>query len=319
MDNFSISRICFLVMPNFSLIAYASAIETIRLANQLSQKELYVWKTLTPDNQEILASNGIKIESNHFTNDNHDYDMIVVCGGELISDTWTDAVGEYLNSLDREGIVIASLCTGAYILAKAGLLEGYRFTIHWEDISLIRNDFPHLSVTDDIYEIDRNRFTCAGGTTPIDMFHHIISRQHGRQIAIDISETILLDHVRSMSERQKIPISQKIGTTQPKLAEIVNIMEMNLEYPLSTAEIASLMNISKRQIERLFRLYLNTPPTKYYLDLRLRYARRLLLQSENKVSEIAKLCGFTTSVHFSQTYRKNYGISPNKERRSMIH
>ena len=244
--------------------------------------------------------------------------MLIVCGGEKIAESATESIENYLCFLDEKGIALGSLCTGAYILAKAGLLEDYRFTIHWEDIASIRTHFPDLQVTDDIYEIDRNRFTCAGGTTPIDMFHHIISLQYGRELASDISEIILVDHIRSMSERQKIPIIQKIGVKQPKLAEIVSLMEVNLEFPLTTTEISELLNVSKRHIERLFRLYLNTAPTRYYLDLRLRYARRLLLQSEDRISEIAKLSGFTTSVHFSQTYRKKYGISPNKERRSLI-
>lgn len=317
-DDFSIKRIGFFILPSFSLIAYASAIETLRLANQLANKELYVWNNLTPNNEEVRASNGIKIESHHFVKDMNEYDLILVCGGENISDEWSESIGEYLHTLAEQNIALGSLCTGAYILAKAGLLDGYRFTLHWEDIPLIRKEFPHLSVTDDVYEIDNNRFTCAGGTTPIDMFHHIISKQHGRKLAGEISETILIDYVRGMSERQKIPIIQKIGKSQPVLFEIVSLMEMNLEFPLSTREIANLLNISRRHIERLFRLYLSMPPTRYYLGLRLRYARRLLMQSDSSVTEIAEKCGFTTPAHFSQSYRKVYGISPNKERRSLM-
>jgi len=318
MYNLSIKHICFFVMPGFSLIAYAAAVEMLRLANQLAQKELYVWSTITPDKVDILASNGIKIESNSFEDNDYTYDMLIVCGGVDIRERWSDAIDNFLNVADKKGIALASLCTGSYLLAKAGLLENYRFTIHWEDIALLRDEFPHLKVTDDIYEIDHNRFTCAGGTSPIDMFHHIISHQHGRKLAAEILDTILVSYVRSINEKQQIPISQTIGTTQPKLVEVINLMEMNLEYPLSTTEIGKLLNISKRHIERLFRRYLNIPPTRYYLGLRLRYARRLLLQSEHKITEISKLCGFSTSVHFSQSYRKNYGISPNKERRSLI-
>jgi len=305
-------------MPGFSLIAYASAIETLRLANQLAQKELYQWEVLTPNQEDVAASCGINISAQPYENTQLQYDVLFICGGESIESAWSDNIDQYLQTLNEQGVALGALCTGSYILAKAGLIEGHSFTIHWEDIPKIRNEFPHLNVTDDIYEIDQQRFTSAGGTTPIDMFHHIISQQHGRELAAEICETILIDHVRSMSERQSIPINQKIGDKQPQLAEIIKLMEMNLELPLTTPEISELLNISRRQIERLFRLYLNTAPTRYYLDLRLRYARRLLLQSEKRVSEIATLTGFTTSVHFSQSYRKKYDISPMKERRSII-
>lgn len=315
LDNFSPSHLGFLVMPGFSLIAYAAAIDTLRLANLLEGKELYTWDTITPNNDLLKASNGLEVKPDRLYKNTDIFDMLIVCGGTNISSAWTESIGTYLRYQGEQGVVLGALCTGSYILAKAGLLDGYRFTIHWEDIASIREEFPHLQVTDDIYEIDRDRYSCAGGTTPIDMFHHLISRQHGRKLAAAISETILINHVRSMSDRQQIPLRQKIGTNQPKLTEIVMLMEANLEDPLTPGELAGLVNISKRQLERLFRLYLNNTPSRYYLELRLRSARRLLLQTEQKIAQICVACGFSSGPNFSKIYRQTFGLSPLEERR----
>lgn len=316
LDDFSPRHLGFLVMPGFSLIAYAAAIDTLRLANQLGNKELYTWENITPNNELVKASNGLEIKPNGSFEGTNTYDMLFVCGGERISDTWTESLGKYLRHQDKRGVVLGSLCTGAFLLAKAGLLDGYRFTLHWENIASTREEFMHLHITDDIYEIDRDRYTCAGGTTPIDMFHHLISKQHGRELAGAISETIMIDHVRSMSERQRIPLRQQIGTSQPKLTEAVMLMESNLEETMTSSELAQLVNISKRQLERLFRKYLNCTPSRYYLDLRLRNARRLLLQTEKSITEISIICGFTSAAHFSKCYKDMFGLRPREDRRT---
>ena len=309
----------FLVMPGFSLIAYASAIDTLRLANRHSNKELYSWETITPNRESsVKASNGLEVKPDKIYNDKDKYDTLLVCGGVKIKSTWSDSVGKWLRGQDKRGVELGSLCTGTYILARAGLLDGFRCTIHWENISSTREEFPHLQITDDIYEIDRNRFTCAGGTTPIDMMHHIVTLQHGRQLASRISEGILVDHVRGMTDRQRIPLRQQIGTSQPKLTEAVMLMESNIEDPLTPDELSGFVNISRRQLERLFRSYLNCTPTQYYLGLRLRNARRLLLQTEKAIIDISLVCGFSSAPHFSKCYRDMFGLPPRDERRLLL-
>ncbi len=308
----------FLAMPGFSLIAYAAAIDTLRLANRIDGRELYTWETITPKDELVKASNGLEVKPNRIYKDEDVYDILFVCGGVKISKTWTESLGKWLRSQDRRGIALGSLCTGTYLLAKAGLLDGYRCTIHWENISSTREEFPHIHLTDDIYEIDRNRYTCAGGTTPIDMMHHLVSMQHGRRLAAAISEEFLVDHVRSMTDRQRIPLRQQIGTSQPKLTEAVMLMEANIEDPLTPDELSSLVNISRRQLERLFRSYLNCTPTQYYLGLRLRNARRLLLQTEKAIIDISLICGFSSAPHFSKCYRDMFGLPPRDERRLLL-
>jgi transcriptional regulator GlxA family with amidase domain len=309
----------FLAMPGFSLIAYAAAIDTLRLANRIEERELYTWETITPKDEQVQASNGLEVKPNRIEAASSDvYDTIIVCGGVKITNIWTDSLGKWLRAQDKKGVALGSLYTGTYILAKAGLLDGYRCTIHWENIVSLREEFPDLQITDDIYEIDRNRYTCAGGTTPIDMMNHIVSIQHGRRLAAAISESFLVDHIRSMTDRQRIPLRQRLGTSQPKLTEVVMLMEANIEEPLSPDELSSLMKISRRQLERLFRNYLNCTLTQYYLGLRLRNARRLLLQTEKVIIDISLACGFSSAPHFSKCYRDLFGLPPRDERRLLV-
>ena len=308
----------FLVMPGFSLIAFAAAVDTLRLANRVQGVELYTWETITPNDDVVKASNGLEIKPDRKLSEVDKYEALFVCGGTRIRDTWSESIGKWLRLQDRKGIILGSLCAGTYILAKAGLLDGYRCTIHWENMSSTREEFPHLQLTDDIYEIDRDRYTCAGGTTAIDMMHHLVSMHHGRQLAAAISESFLVDHVRGMTDRQRIPLRQQIGTSQPKLTEAVMLMEANIEDPLTPDELSSLVKISRSQLERLFRSYLNCTPTQYYLGLRLRNARRLLLQTEKAIIDISLVCGFSSAPHFSKCYRDMFGLPPRDERRLLL-
>lgn len=308
----------FLVMPGFSLIAFAAAIDTLRLANRVQGSEIYTWESITPNDTVVKASNGLEIKPDRSLLEVDKYETLFVCGGTKIRNAWTDSIGKWLRQQDRKGAVLGSLCTGTYILAKAGLLDGYRCTIHWENISSTREEFPQLQLTDDIYEIDRNRYTCAGGTTAIDMMHHLVSIHHGRQLAAAVSEEFLVDHVRGMTDRQRIPLRQQIGTSQPKLTEAVMLMEANIEDPLTPDELSSLVKISRRQLERLFRSYLSCTPTQYYLGLRLRNARRLLLQTEKAIIDISLVCGFSSAPHFSKCYRDMFGLPPRDERRLLL-
>jgi len=305
-------------MPGFSLIAFAAAIDTLRLANRLYGSELYTWETITPNDDVVKASNGLEVKPDRNLSEVELYETLFVCGGIKIRSTWSDSLGKWLRQQDRKGATLGSLCTGTYILAKAGLLDGYRCTIHWENISSTREEFPQLHITDDIYEIDRNRYTCAGGTTAIDMMHHLLSMQHGRALAAAVSEEFLVDHVRGMTDRQRIPLRQQIGTSQPKLTEAVMLMEANIEDPLTPDELSSLVKISRRQLERLFRSYLSCTPTQYYLGLRLRNARRLLLQTEKAIIDISLVCGFSSAPHFSKCYRDMFGLPPRDERRLLL-
>ncbi len=284
------------------------------MANRLGAEELYEWPTFTMTGEAVAASNGLVIDPSGGIKDAVGLDVVFVCSGIRVRDAWSDSLKSILYKFDQKKTVLGGLCTGTYLLAKAKMLDGYRCTIHWENIASLRETSPNVVVSEELYEIDRNRYTAAGGSAPLDMMLQLIKREHGSELAISISEQFVCDRMRGPYDRQRIPLKLLVGTNQPKLTEAVALMESNLEELIVLDDLASLVGVSRRQLERLFKKYLNCVPRRYYLDLRLKKARQLLLQTDKSVAEVAIACGFVSAPHFSKSYRDRYNISPRDER-----
>ena len=307
--------IAFVLVPNYSMIAFAAALEPLRMANRLRGLELYRWLTLSVDGQPVSASNGLTMSPHASIATAGALDMAFVCGGVDVERTADKALLFWLRRLANHRTPIGALCTGAYLLAKAELLNGHRCTIHWENMASLREEFPGVEVSAELFEIDRDRYTCTGGTAPLDMMLYVIAQQHGDELAGAISEVFICERIRGANDRQRIPLRMILGTSQPKLVEAVALMEANLEEPMSLDEISSHVNLSRRQLERLFQKHLRCVPTRYYLELRLSRARQLLLQTSKSIVDIAFACGFVSAPHFSKCYRDLFGIPPRDERR----
>ncbi|MNZ66624.1 HTH-type transcriptional regulator CdhR [compost metagenome] len=223
---------------------------------------------------------------------------------------------DWLRKLARHGVPLGGICTGSHLLASADLLRGYRCTIHWEDIEQLKDKFPGIVISNQLFELDRDRYTCSGGTAAMDMTLQLIAREpKGVEIATRAAELLLCDRMRGSREQQRVPLRQKLGNAQPKLSQIVAIMEANLEEPLELEELAQLNEVSVRQLERLFSKYLERTPSQYYLELRLNRARDLLLRSEAQIREVALSCGFASPAHFSKCYSRFFGCSPRGQRK----
>ncbi len=309
----------FFLVPDFSMIAFASAIEPLRIANRLSGRRLYDWPLVSRDGEAVRASNGVAVEV--------DLAMAAVApgGGQspatvclasgLHGERYADKeVFAWLRRMDRHGATIGALCTGAHILAKAGLITDHRCTIHWENLPGFVEAFPDIDVAADLYEIDRNRFTCSGGTAPLDLMLSRIARTHGEELATRVSEQCLLDRIRGPHDRQRMPIRIRLGVHHPKLINAVELMEANIEEPLPQEQLARHVGLSRRQLERLFRQHMGRTPAQFYLELRLERARHLLYQTDLPVMSIACACGFVSASHFSTCYRQMFGKTPRAER-----
>jgi transcriptional regulator GlxA family with amidase domain len=307
-------QIGFLLLPNFSMIAFASAVESLRLANRTSGRALYAWTLVTRDGEPVKASNGIVFHADTSMEKAPAVEMLIVCsgiGGHLYNEK---AVFSWLRRLDRQGTDVGALCTGSHVLARAGLLEGYRCTIHWENITGFIEEFPDIEVTNELFEIDRNRFTCSGGTAALDMMLNLIGRQHGHELAAAVSEQFIHERIRDQHDHQRMALTARLGVRHPKLIQVIKLMEQHLEEPLDRAALATKVRLSTRQLERLFGKYLGRSPARYYLELRLNRARLLLLQTNMSVIDVALACGFVSASHFSKCYRDFFGKTPRKER-----
>ncbi len=309
-------RIVFLLIPNYSMIAFSCAIEPLRMANWLSGKALYEPIVASIDGEPVPASNGLLMTPCVGLESIRHADIVFLCGGIDPDVSLVPRFKPLLAELARKKAALGGICTGSYLLAKAGLLNGYRCTVHWENINAMYDEFPQLVVSADLFELDRDRFTCSGGSAPLDMMLTLIARDQGGELATTIAEMFVCERIRGVHDRQRIPLKQRFGSSQPKLIEAVELMEANIEEPMSLDELSNHVGISRRQLERLFQKHLNCVPTRYYLELRLRRARELLLRSSKSIVDIAFSCGFVSAPHFSKCYRDFFRISPREERRN---
>ncbi len=311
-------RCVFLLLPGYSQLPFAAAIEPLRLANNLSESALYDLTVASLDGQSVAASNGTRITPDYGISNDPPVDLLVVCGGIDIETVESSELNSWLRSLARRHVALGAVCTGSFVLARAGVMDGYRCTLHWEHISGIRETmrFPNTEFTSERFVMDRDRFTASGGAAPLDMMLHLITRQHGIELAESVSDEAVHERIREVSDLQRIPLRVRLGTSQPKLVEVVTLMESNINEPLSLDELAAYANTSRRQLERLFSRYLGRTPTRYYLELRLTQARQLLLQTDMPITDVAMACGFVSPPHFTKCYHDRHGRSPSAERRA---
>jgi transcriptional regulator GlxA family with amidase domain len=307
-------QIGFLLLNEFSMLAFASALEPLRAANRQTNRDLFNWVIASPGGTVAIASNGVEVRADGDLTILQECRMVFVCAGVNVRGNTDRNVLNLIRRLDRNGAVIGAICTGTYVMAAAGLLDGRRCTIHWENIDGLSEEFPELEITNDLFEVDGTRVTCSGGTASLDMMLNLITQAHGAALAAEISDQFIHDRIREPTDRQRMELRSRLGVSHPKLLAVVKTMEDNLEEPLAQTDIARMTNLSTRQLERLFRKYLNTTPTRYYLNLRLARARHLLRQTSMSILSVALACGFVSASHFSKCYRECYGCTPRAER-----
>ena len=304
----------FLLVPEFSMIAFAAAIEPLRIANRMARRDLFTWRLASDGKNPIACSNGCVVTPHMDLEDLPRDSSVVVCAGMNLRDAVTRAVLTWVRKQSRLGVGMGAVCTGAHVLAKAGLLEGKRCTIHWENQAAFAEEFPETELSNLLYCIEDGVFTCAGGTAAADMMLQLIAEEHGSDLASLVADSMIHTQVRRETDEQRLSVPARIGVRHPKLVNIIQTMEQNTEEPISPSELAKGVAMSTRQLERLFRRYLNRSPKRYYMELRLEKARNLLLQTDMSVINVALACGFTSPSHFSKCYRNHFNRTPYRER-----
>jgi transcriptional regulator GlxA family with amidase domain len=304
----------FLLLPRFTMIAFASAIEPLRIANAMSGRVLYEWRTVSEGGAPVRASNEVMVAVNGELGELGRDTTLIVVGGIEVKANITRPVLTWLRRESRRVSAVGAVCTGAQALAQAGLLDQRRCTIHWENRDGFEEDFPEIELSSNVYVIDQNRYTAAGGTASTDLMLKLIARKHGSELANLVADYMIHTEIRSDRDSQRMSIPTRIGVRHPKLSTVMRRMEENIEEPISPAVLAQEVGMSTRQLERLFRRYLNRSPKRYYMELRLKKARNLLMQTEMSVINIALACGFSSPSHFSKCYRAFYQTTPYRER-----
>lgn len=303
----------FLLLPGFSSMGFISVIEPLRVANRF-RGELYRWHVLSCGGGAVLASNGMSVNAEGgFEALEAGATLLVVAGFDPLTHV-TPALIQWLRRLDNDGVTLGGIDTGSVVLAQAGLLDGYRLTLHWEALEAFKESYPRLQVTQELFEIDRQRITCAGGTASIDLMLDLIAQAYGPELAIQVSEQFVLGRIRQRKDHQRMQVASRYGIHNKKLVQVIGEMEQHSEPPLSTAQLALGINVTRRQLERLFRLHLNDTPRNFYLGLRLEKARQLLRQTDMSVLDISIACGFESPSYFTRSYRARFTCAPRQDR-----
>lgn len=309
-------RFAFLLVEKFSMFSLAAAIDTVRSANRALGRDFYSWTTVSPDGGAVTASNGLPIEPGHSAADLPPADILFVCVGLATEFPGKGRVLAALRGWGRKGNALGALSAGSHLLAEAGQLDGYRCTIHWENRAGFRERFPDIDCTGSVFEIDRKRYTCAGGTTSIDLMLEIVRADFGPGLATEVANQFQHERIRSAGDRQRVGHERDLVGRSEKLGKIVALMADHLDEPLSAGRLAKSAGLSIRQVERLFLRHLAMTPGRYYMRLRLERARELLRQTNMPILDVAIATGFTSHSYFAQSYRLQFGRPPSEERRT---
>ncbi|WP_162501575.1 GlxA family transcriptional regulator, partial [Methylobacterium crusticola] len=308
------ARFAFLLLPGFALMSYASAVEPLRAANVLAGRDLFAWLHLSPDGRPVAASNGATLAVEGGLERLGEAATILVCAGGNPALYDDPATFRALRAAARRGLTVGGVSGGPFVLARAGLLDGYRATVHWEHAPAFAEAFPRVSLVPSLFQIDRRRLTCAGGVAALDMMHAVVAARHGTGLSDAVTDWFLAAHVRPGSGQQRRGLRERLGVASPRVEAAVALMERRIEEPASRAELAAAAGISPRQLDRLFARHLAASPERFYLGVRLERAHDLLAQTTLSVTQVAVATGFASPSHFARAFRARYGRAPRSAR-----
>lgn len=309
-------HLAFLVVDQFSMLCLAAAMDPLRSANRMAASTYYRWSLVSVDGKPVSASNGMELNVDYSIDNMEKCDVLFVCAGYRLDVPGQTHMLARLRERARRGGAVGGLSVGSHILGQAGLLNGYDCTIHWENRASFQESFPEANCTGHVFEVDRNRYTSAGGTTSIDLMLHMIGEDFGPKIANEVANQFQHERIRTNADRQRVGPERDLAGKSERLQNAVEIMAENLEEPLSALEIARQVGLSLRQVERLFLRHLNCTPGRYYMSVRLERARELLRHTNAPILDVALSTGFTSHSYFAQSYRNHFGRSPSEERRA---
>ncbi|MHA7775230.1 GlxA family transcriptional regulator [Roseibium sp. M-1] len=308
------SDVTFLLLDDFSHIAFSCAVEPLRIANLLQGEEIYRWRLASPDGTRAICSNRSVTLVDQGLDPLPPRSSLFLVSGQNVGDRATPEVLAFLRRERARGTQIGAICSGAYVLAKAGLLTDRRAAIHWSFHDSFEENFPEVELCKNVFVADETFVTASGGTAAADLMLHLIGEKHGTDLAVAIADMMVYSGVRPATARQQISLQARHGIRNPHIAEAIRLLNESAPYYLPTSEIARKIGISTRQLERLFQKHLKVSPKRFAIDQKLTRARNLLLQTEGSISEIALACGYESASHFIRTYHNRFGVTPHNQR-----
>ncbi|MBN3562091.1 GlxA family transcriptional regulator [Aliamphritea spongicola] len=306
-------KIGFLLLDRFSMLSFTSALEPLEVANQVAEECLYEYFTATVDGEKVRASTGVTTVPDFSIAEliaSKAIDTLIVVGGSEVPEL-TNMLVARLQRCTASGVSLGGVASGVVALAKAGFYDGQSCSVQREFSTVLQEERPRVAVTLKPFTTGGARFSCAGGCAMLELMINRIADDQGQELAQSVAEALMFES--SMME-QSVHLPDPVKLSQPKLAEIIALMEANLEEPLSLTELAGYVGISRRHLERIFKKHLDCTPLKYYIKLRLLAARQLLKQTSRPIIDVAAACGFVSAAHFSKCYKAHMHITPKAER-----
>ncbi|WP_085902661.1 GlxA family transcriptional regulator [Kiloniella majae] len=308
-------KIAFLLVPGFSMLCFSSALEPLRAANFKVGEKIYEWKLYSIHGSTVRASNGMDINVDAEIALDDSIPVLIVCASYDVEESNTKKLAAILRRLRSKGTEFGGMDAGSEILAKAGLLDGYKATVHWENFESFTETYPNVQAELDLYIVDRNRFTSGGGTTSLDMMLQLIRVQHGLKLSTDVADIFIYQRFREGNNPQRLISNNPQIRNNKVLTKAIETMEATIETPLLITELAHQIGSTVRELERLFKKHLKTSPATYYRNHRLDIAQRLLKQTDLSILDIAVRCGFNSATSFARSYRNRFGQAPKTSRR----
>ena len=307
----------FLVLPEFSFLALMSAIEPLRVANHF-RPHSYRWNVLSLDGNAVTATNGMVLPVQGRFDQAKDVKTLLVLSGFNTLNYFTPELGRWLRGLQGHGVTLGAIDGGAFLLAQAKVFEkmpkNTPVTMHWGSHSAFTERYPRVALSRALFEINDDCISCAGGISCVDLMLALIAQQHGRNLATEISDWIILGRIRSHTQNQRMEVAPRHSVYNEKTIQAIELMQAHIEDIVSIDDLANLIGITRRQLERLFEKYLDATPSGFYMQLRLERARELLQQTGMGVTAVSVACGFSSASYFSRSYRTHFEISPKEDR-----
>jgi len=308
------SDVTFLLLDDFSHIAFSCALEPLRIANLLQGTEIYRWRLASPSGESVTCSNKTVTLVDQGLDSLPPRSSLFLISGQNVGERATPEVLSFIRRERARGTRIGAICSGAHVLAQAGLLNNRRAAIHWSFHDSFQENFPEVELCRNVFVADETFVTASGGTAATDLMLHLIGETHGNDLAVAIADMMVYSGARSANAAQQISLQARHGIRNPHIAEAVRLLNESAPFYLPTSEIAQKIGISNRQLERLFQKHLKMSPKKFAIHQKLNKARNLLFQTEQSVSEIAMACGYESPSHFIRTYQNHFGVTPHNQR-----
>ena len=310
------TRVAFVLIPRFNMMTLTTAIEPMRIANYLAPGTLFEWRYLSGDADEVVASNGMSVRAAPLDVGDEHCDVVVLCGSWGCEHYENPALFAWLRRLDRAGATLVSLEVGVYLLARAGLLSHRAATTHWSVLAGFAEQYPKVDAREQLFTVDGNIITCAGGTAGLDVMLHLIASRHGEQLAAEVADQVLHHPVRDGDSPQRHTMGAATDALHPDVRAAIALIEQHIEEPWPVPRIAARLKLSQRHLERLFRRHMGCSVVQFGQLLRLQYARALLTSTRMSIREVSVACGFNSLSYFSQAFTKCFARRPSEYRQA---